>query len=95
MKKLLIALLLLGSCTKPEPIQIKTYEPHQLSGRITSDKTLSKDTIWELHNRVSVVNGATLTIEPGTVIKAAPGSGSNASTLIDEVRMFLFVLVLA
>lgn len=82
MKKLLIALLLLGSCTKPEPIQIKTYEPHQLSGRITSDKTLSKDTIWELHNRVSVVNGATLTIEPGTVIKAAPGSGSNASTLI-------------
>ena len=82
MKKLLIALLLLGSCAKPEPIQIKTYEPHQLNGRITSDKTLSKDTIWELHNRVSVVNGATLTIEPGTIIKAAPGSGSNASTLI-------------
>tara|TARA_Y100000004_G_scaffold43379_1_gene47490 strand:- start:388 stop:1554 length:1167 start_codon:yes stop_codon:yes gene_type:complete len=82
MKKLLIAFLLLGSCKKPEPVQIKTYEPHQLSGRITIDKTLSKDTIWELHNRVSVVNGATLTIEPGTVIKAAPGSGSNASTLI-------------
>ena len=82
MKKLLIALLLLSSCIKPEPIKIKTYEPHQLHERITSDKTLSKDTIWEIHNRVAVVNGATLNIEPGTIIKAAPGTGSNAATLI-------------
>ncbi len=80
--KLLIGLLLLVSCDKPEPVELKTYEPHQLHGRITSNKTLSKDTIWELHNRVSVSEGATLTIEPGTLIKAAPGTGSSASTLI-------------
>lgn len=80
--KLLIGILLLVSCNKPEPIELKTYEPHQLNGRITNDKTLSKDTIWELHNRVSVVDGAVLTIEPGTLIKAALGTGSSASTLI-------------
>jgi hypothetical protein len=80
--KLLIGLLLLVSCDKPEPIELNTYEPHELRGRIKTDKTLSKDTIWELHNRVSVVDGAILTIKPGTLIKAAPGTGSNASTLI-------------
>ena len=82
MMNLLIGILLLVSCDKPEPIELNTYEPHELRGRITTDKTLSKDTIWELHNRVSVVDGAILTIEPGTLIKGAPGTGSNASTLI-------------
>ena len=79
---LLIGILLLVSCDKPEPIELNTCKPYELRGRITTDKTLSKDTIWELHNRVSVVDGATLTIEPGTLIKAAPGTGSSASTLV-------------
>ena len=40
MKKLLIALLLLGSCTKPEPIEIITDD---LKGRIYNDTTLTAD----------------------------------------------------
>lgn len=54
----------------------------RLVGQITSDMTLTSDVIWELEGRVTVTNGATLTIEPGTIIKAFAGTGANASTLI-------------
>ena len=53
-----------------------------LSGNITEDKTLDAAQIWTLSGRVAVTAGNTLTIEPGTIIKALPGTGSNASTLI-------------
>ncbi|KAA3620810.1 MAG: hypothetical protein DWP94_11680 [Flavobacterium sp.] len=55
---------------------------NRLVGQITSDMTLTSDVIWELEGRVTVTNGATLTIEPGTIIKAFAGTGANASTLI-------------
>ncbi len=54
----------------------------RIVGNITSDKTLTSDVIWELEGRVAVTDGATLTIEPGTIIKAFAGTGANASTLI-------------
>ena len=53
-----------------------------ISQNITSDKTLSNDTIWTLQRRVAVESGVTLTIEPGTIIKAVAGTGANASSLI-------------
>lgn len=53
-----------------------------LSGNITSDMTLTADTIWELDGRVTVTNGATLTIEAGTVIKGFAGQNASASALI-------------
>ncbi len=60
----------------PDPVN------NVLTGEITSDFTLTSDIIWELSGRVTVTSGATLTIEPGTIIKALPGTGANASTLI-------------
>lgn len=39
-----------------------------LSGNITTDRTLFKDTLYTLSGYVKVQNGATLTIEPGTRI---------------------------
>ena len=53
-----------------------------ITQNITSDKTLSNDTIWTLQSRVAVESGVTLTIEPGTIIKAVAGTGANASSLI-------------
>jgi len=44
-----------------------------LSGDITSDRTLTNDTQWNLDGRVNVKNGATITIEPGTFIIGQPG----------------------
>ena len=79
MKKILIVLLLLVNCTKPQPIETLTND---LTGRIYEDIILTADKEWILNGRVSIMPGYTLTIEPGTIIKAKAGSGANASCLI-------------
>ncbi|HSP12641.1 MAG TPA: hypothetical protein VLO29_08945 [Salegentibacter sp.] len=53
-----------------------------LSGLLTEDFTLTNDVIWEINGKFVVGNGATLTIEPGTIIKGLEGTGSLASALI-------------
>lgn len=53
-----------------------------ITGAITENTTLTSDKIWTLQGRVSVTSGTTLTIEPGTIIKAVAGTGANASCLI-------------
>lgn len=81
----LIVSLVFTSCTSNDnggQIIIDPPVDTTLKGVITSDKTLTKDKIWELEGRVVVADGATLTIEAGTIIKAFAGSGSQASTLI-------------
>lgn len=52
------------------------------SGLITADETWKANTIYELAGRVVVSAGATLTIEPGTIIKGRTGNGSLASALV-------------
>jgi len=54
----------------------------EVTGNITSDVTWSAGNIYELQGRITVTNGAELTIEPGTIIKAFAGTGANASVLI-------------
>lgn len=49
---------------------------------ITTDVTWTADKIVNLDGRVFVTEGATLTIEAGTIIKANAGSGANASVLV-------------
>jgi len=49
---------------------------------ITSDVTWSAANIYRLNGRIAVEAGATLTIEAGTIIKGAPGQGSNATALL-------------
>ncbi|MGS2727501.1 hypothetical protein ACU8DI_12900 [Psychroserpens sp. BH13MA-6] len=53
-----------------------------VTGAITEDTTWTNDTIYQLNQKVVVDNGATLTIEAGTIIKGSPGTGSLASALI-------------
>ena len=53
-----------------------------ITGNITENTTLTNDKIWVLSGRVSVVDGVTLTIEPGTIIKGDAGTGANSSCLI-------------
>lgn len=54
----------------------------RISCNVDENTTWSSDNIYYLNGRISVTSGATLTIEPGTVIKAAGGSGAFASALI-------------
>jgi hypothetical protein len=53
-----------------------------LSGEITSNRTLTNDTQWNLTGLVSVKNNAVLTIEPGTFIMGQPGSQPPSVLLI-------------
>ena len=55
--------------------------PSQLSGS-TGTTTWTADNVYILTGYVIVESGQTLTIEPGTVVKGAPGSGVDASALI-------------
>ncbi|MBL1280674.1 MAG: hypothetical protein COA33_010390 [Fluviicola sp.] len=52
------------------------------SGFITSNETWVATEIYQLNGKVVVQNGVTLTIEAGTIIKGAEGTGANASALV-------------
>ena len=63
-------------------VEVNPYNDSTLEGSITSDLTLDASKIWLLKGRVAVTEGVTLTIPAGTIIKAAAGTGADASTLI-------------
>ncbi|MBU2018157.1 MAG: hypothetical protein KJ941_00810 [Bacteroidetes bacterium] len=66
-----------GSCE-----YASTSNSNTVSGNISSNTTWSADKIWILNGKVVVTSGATLTIEPGTIIKGAEGSSTLASALV-------------
>ncbi|GLR16498.1 hypothetical protein [Portibacter lacus] len=53
-----------------------------LTTNVTEDVTWTADRTYILGGRISVESGATLTIEPGTVIKGQAGTGANATALL-------------
>lgn len=63
-------------------VEADPFSETTLQGNITSDLTLDSQKLWLLKGRVAVVDGVTLTIPAGTIIKAAAGTGADASTLI-------------
>lgn len=52
------------------------------SGFVETNETWNSECIYILNNKVVVPDGVTLTIEPGTIIKGASGTGSLASALV-------------
>lgn len=79
----LAAAFTLTSCNDEGDKQTTTTPvDNVLSGVYTTDKTLTSDVVWTLDGRVTFTGGATLTIEPGTVIKANPGAGTVSSALL-------------
>ena len=79
---ILLSLLIISCSDDDDTTTTNPTDPYTISGNITADKTLTAGNVWTLKGRVSVVEGATLTIEAGTVIKATAGTGADASTLI-------------
>lgn len=49
---------------------------------ISTNTTWTNDKIWLMDGKIVVEDGATLTIEEGTIVKAAAGTGANATVLI-------------
>ncbi len=69
-----------GSCVISESHEC--YNSETVTGTITEDVTWTSDKIYTLDGKVVVDNNATLTINPGTIIKGKAGSGTVASALI-------------
>ena len=73
----------IGNPCDPTPDGVVMETPVvNVDDNITSDVTWSADNIYRLNGRIAVEDGATLTIEAGTIIKGAPGQGSNATALV-------------
>lgn len=53
-----------------------------VTSNITTNTTWDAKKVWILGGRISVTSGATLTIEPGTIIKGQAGAGPSATALI-------------
>lgn len=67
-----------GSCIYPYEAVDTVY----VSENVTANTTWESGKTYILQSRIAVTGGATLTIEPGTVVKGEAGSGANATALI-------------
>lgn len=53
-----------------------------VSSNISTNTTWTAANVYELAGRITVLSGATLTIEAGTIIKGQAGTGANATALL-------------
>ena len=79
---LVLASMLVMACDptpdpEPQPTSNKV-----INTNITKNTTWYADTVYQLGGRIAVVDGVTLTSQPGTIIKGEAGTGANATTLL-------------
>lgn len=53
-----------------------------VTNNISENTTWTSENVYELAGRITVLDGATLTIEPGTIIKGQAGTDANATALL-------------
>lgn len=53
-----------------------------INSNITEDQTWETGKVYILQNRIAVLDGVTLTIEPGVIVKGEAGTGVNATALL-------------
>lgn len=53
-----------------------------ISANISENTTWTSDNVYQLAGRIAVIDGVTLTIEAGTIIKGEAGTGANATALL-------------
>ena len=82
------ASVVLTSCKKDDDSDDTIIPPVETPGtvvvtsNITANTTWEAGTIYQLAGRITVTNGVTLTIEPGTIVKGEAGTGANATALL-------------
>lgn len=79
----LISALLFTSCEKETTDPIIDVDPTaRITANITENTTWKSGNVYILGGRITVMNGVTLTIEPGVIIKGEAGTGANATALL-------------
>jgi hypothetical protein len=53
-----------------------------ITSNISVNTVWTNDNVYELAGRITILDGVTLSIEPGTIIKGQAGTGSNATALL-------------
>lgn len=83
---LMLAVLVTFSACKKDDDDDDTPAPapvdNTIDGNITQNTTWKTGNVYTLAARVAVVNGVTLTIEPGVIIKGEAGTGANSTALL-------------
>lgn len=75
----------MSSCSKDDDDDTPSTPPSKdvvVTQNISANTTWTKSKTYVLAGRITVLSGATLTIEPGTVIKGQAGTGANATALL-------------
>lgn len=65
----------------PDPIE-QDNDNVVVTENISQNTTWTADNVYQLAGRITVLDGVTLTIEPGTVIKGEMGTGASATALL-------------
>ncbi len=77
------AMVTLSACKKDDDDETpSTGGTNMVTTNITSNTTWETGKVYVLGGRIAVVNGATLTIQPGVIIKGEAGTGANATALL-------------
>lgn len=79
---MLASVALFSSCKEDEPVVVEPTDNFLITENITSNTTWTTGNTYVLGSRVAVTEGATLTIEPGVIVKGQAGAGPNATALI-------------
>lgn len=75
--------LTLTSCDEDEDGAVTSDSGNVIvSDNITADETWTQGNVYELAGRITVEDGATLTIEGGVIVKGQLGTGANATALL-------------
>lgn len=83
----LLASIGFTSCKEKDPVTpLDPTDPTDgtiiVTENISEDQMWSKDNVYQLGGRITVLNGATLTIEAGTIIKGEAGAQASATALL-------------
>ena len=78
----MMGFFLITSCDPTEPVDPQPTQNRIVNTSIKTKTTWYSDTVYQLGGRIAVENGATLTIQAGTVIKGEAGTGANATALL-------------
>lgn len=80
---ILLAVLTIGLTSCDEEDEIKKDETEfTITSNISQNTTWESGNVYILGGRIAVLSGATLTIEPGVIIKGQAGTQENATALI-------------
>lgn len=84
MTAVILAALTIGftSCDDDENNDPIIETEFTVSANITNNTTWETGNVYILAGRIAVVNGVTLTIEPGVIVKGQAGTAENATALI-------------